>query len=64
MIKQEYRLIQDEDSHWYVIPVGEEETFVKWMAAMAGCRHLPAHFDPIRVDGPHTVAFTGWREET
>ncbi len=58
----EYRLIQDDNGAWYVIPLGEERTFVHWQAAMRGERHMPGHFEPRQVDGPHSVAFREWRE--
>jgi hypothetical protein len=61
----EHRLIQDDDGHWYIIPVGHEQVFQRWVDAMTkGSRHLPANFEPVQVDGPHTVVFMGWREMT
>ncbi len=58
----EFQLIQDDDSNWYVIPAGHEQVFQHWLAYMEGKRRKPNHFEPIRVDGPHRVVFTGWRE--
>lgn len=61
---QEYRLVWDENSNWYVIPVGEETTFIHWCAAERGERHYPEGFEPCEVSLPENLRFTGWREET
>lgn len=63
--KQEYRLVQDDDGdHWFVIRADEVAVFTHWCAAMRGQRHFPQDFSPVQVDGPHTVVFTGWREDS
>lgn len=61
---QVYRLIQCSGGEWYVIPSDEEVTFLRWCLAKTGKRHMPAHFEPVRVKGPTSVVFGEWREET
>jgi hypothetical protein len=38
-----YRLIQDEDCHWYVIRVGQEQEFDAWQDAMVDCLPWKGH---------------------
>ena len=59
---KEYRLVQDESCHWYVIEVGQEEFFDQWLRSYHGEGVLPPDgFEPDRIDGYHSIAFTGWR---
>lgn len=54
-----YRLIQDDDCHWYIIPAGDEDRFHAWCVAMSEC--LPTgDWEPERVNGPHEVLFDSW----
>lgn len=62
MNNKEYRMIQDDDGHWYIIPAGEEKTFYKWLDFRLGLRRKPANFEPIAVDGPHAVKFEKWNQ--
>lgn len=57
-------LIQDNDSHWYVIPVVRRDDFYQWETAMESCEDWPHDWEPQRVQGPHTVQFTEWKETT
>lgn len=59
-----YRMIQDEECHWYVIRVGQVEEFNLWQDAMAECEKWDSFdFNDVRVNGPHTVTFPEWKEE-
>lgn len=59
-----YRMIQDEECHWYVIRVGQVEEFNQWQDAMADCEKWDGFdFNDVRVNGPHTVTFREWKEE-
>jgi hypothetical protein len=60
-----YRLVCDNDAHWYVIHVREEPEFLRWVDATE--RNLDWEgkvFDLCRVDGPHSIVFPTWQEET
>jgi len=57
-----HRLIQDCDGHWYVIRVGLEAEFEKWVERQATCSSPGSaiDFSDARVDGPHVVSFDHW----
>ncbi len=56
------RLIQDEDSHWYVIPVSEVARFYEWDRAVANNTSFGGTgFDSNMVDGPHSVTFPSYK---
>jgi len=55
-----FRLIQDDDGHWYVIDVGNEAAFYAWCAAMQECV-ATGDYEPKRVNGPRDVVFDSWR---
>ncbi len=59
------KLIQDESSHWYLIPVELEQEFYHWMDAMdeGGMEWNGYDFDYCRIDGPHRLVITAWEEE-
>lgn len=58
-----YRLIDDDDGHWYVILVSEEKAFQKWLdAGPYWTKYKGKDFNECRVDGPHRVVFDSWRE--
>lgn len=54
-----FRLIQDDDGHWYVIDVGDEAAFYAWCSAMSECEPT-GDYEPERVNGPHDVVFDSW----
>lgn len=62
--KQAFRLIQDNDGHWYIIKAGEVQIFGRWLDAMEGRRHMPADFSPVRVDRPESVRFCEYWESS
>lgn len=62
--KQAYRMVRDDDSHWYVIKEDELPIFYHWQEAMVGRRHMPANFNPIRIDGPESVRFCEYWEHS
>lgn len=59
-----HRLIQDDDSHWYVIPVDRTDTFREWVRACELNKPMECDidFDMLRVDGPHVVTFDKWED--
>lgn len=62
--ERRYRLIQDEDGHWYVIRVDETEKFEAWVAAGPYWDgYVGKDFGDLMVNGPHTVSFPTWSEE-
>lgn len=54
-----YRMIQDDDCHWYVIDVRDEARFHRWCEAMESCEPT-GDWEPERVNGPHEVIFDSW----
>lgn len=62
--RQAYRLVQDDDGHWYIIRADELAIFNHWEEAMNGRRHMPANFEPKAIDGPHNLRFCDYWEET
>ena len=54
-----YRLISDDDGHWYVIKASEVNAFNEWVNAMNECEEIPdVDFEPDRLSGsPSNVTF-------
>ncbi len=59
---ESYEMIQDGDSHWYVIPVNRRADFQRWERAMWNCDDWKEDWQPRRVNGTHTVQFKEWSE--
>jgi hypothetical protein len=57
-----WRLIQDNDCHWYVIQVRDVDSFYEWVAAQEQCEECEWCFEDNRVNGPHCVMFESWAE--
>lgn len=58
-----FRLIQDDDCHWYVIRVDQAAEFHEWEQAMIDCDEWHGHdFNENRIDGPRDVVFPSWEE--
>ena len=63
-----FRLIQDQDCHWYLIPSDKVEEFCWWVDAITYCEEfeyikpeltdllsrLP-DFNSMRINGPHQI---------
>ena len=55
-----FRLIQDQDCHWYLIPSDKVEEFYWWIDAITYGEDtdllstLP-DFDSMRINGPHQI---------
>ncbi len=63
-ISVRYRMIQDEDCHWYVIRTDQVAEFNLWQDAMARCEKWDGFdFSESQVNGPHMVSFLEWRQE-
>lgn len=59
-----FRLIQDDDGHWYVIRLSEVESFYQWIAAAPYWEGYEGpRFDDRMVSGPHCVAFPEYTEQ-
>ena len=61
----QFCLIQDNDSHWYVIKADQRETFrqwVEWTENYEEGDYTGPDFNSNRVNGPHTVVFGEWKE--
>ncbi len=58
-----FRLIQDDDCHWYVIRADQSDEFYEWEQAQADCVEWSGHdFNENRVNGPQSVVFDDWKE--
>lgn len=55
-----YRLIQDDDCHWYIIPENFEGKFAQWEGCMVACEPWDDEWEPVPVNGPHVVVFGSW----
>lgn len=59
-----YCLKQDDDCHWYLIPVLRLQNFEEWLAAGPYYEDYEGEeFDSCRIDGPHRLTFTDPKEE-
>lgn len=62
--KNHYRLIQDDDCHWYVIRLSEVDAFRKWLDAGPYWEGYEGpRFDDQRVNGPASISFPGYAED-
>lgn len=56
-----YRLVRDDDAHWYLIPEGDEEQFRKWVdytVAEEQEHYIGPDYDDCRINGsPSRVTF-------
>lgn len=57
----EYKLVSDDDGHYYVIPADKDDLFDQIIFYNTTDGVLPEWI--IRVNGPHTVVFENWRED-
>ena len=64
MAREMFRLIQDDDCHWYVIPVGFEDKFYQWCGCMVACEPWDEEWEPERINGPHNCIFEKWERAT
>ena len=58
-----HQIVQDNDSHWYLIPVNEHHRFYKFVEAADRGEESDedaAYFDACMFPGPHTLRFTAW----
>jgi hypothetical protein len=59
---QEYRIVDDDHGHFYIIKVDECAIFDKWVSATEGRGHYPAFFEPKEIT-IKDLRFTNWRVE-
>lgn len=50
-------LDQDNDCHWYIVPVQYRDEWADWLNGAAE-DHPPVYATPV--DGPHKVVFERW----
>lgn len=72
--KKPYRLIQDDDAHWYLIPQDLRGEFESWLSdhrtysyqefEILQRRPEYINFDECRINGPHTLKIYSWADET
>jgi len=60
--REPMRLIQDNDSHWYIIPAAKVDEFRLWCKAMEDCTAPPSDWEPERINGPHTLNIFDWED--
>lgn len=60
IVDRRYRLVEDDDGHWYCIQVGQEKEFDRWEAAGPYWEGYEGFdFNDVRLDGsPSNVTFT------
>lgn len=59
--KKPYRLIQDDDCHWYLIPYDLQPQFERWVSELQQDDYVD--FADHRINGPHTLKIYSWGEE-
>ena len=55
-----YRLVQDQDAHWYLIPKHAYTLFLDWVEWMElqserECAYIGPDFDGMRIDAPQDI---------
>lgn len=55
-----WRLIQDDDAHWYMIPYEDVDAFHEWVMCPWDKEWTGKTFDDMRVDGPQAVLIKEW----
>ena len=55
----EYRLVMDDDFHWYLIPADKREEALKWFEGEYERSPQPEWME--RIDSPSTVVFPSYR---
>jgi len=58
-----YYLMQDEDSHWYLVPQDREDEFNTLSENEDEWEAFEDEFGGCRIDGPHRLTFTDPRED-
>lgn len=58
-MNDEWVLIQDDDSHWYLIPLYREEYFEQLIDAQDH-DSLSYGFSVYRIDGPRSIVIKSW----
>lgn len=63
MSTKRYCLVQDNDSHWYVIPAAHRDDWSLWLGIDSRDERSwdPPEFAQS-IDGPHSVEFFGYVE--
>lgn len=62
--QQRYRLVSDNDGHWYLIKIKEEAEFDQWVAATCNDEETEFNFDDDRISGsPSMITFTDPKED-
>jgi hypothetical protein len=66
---ERFFLGQDEDTHWYKVPVSQRKYFeqwceLEWEKAGEYAVNMKIDFEAMKVDGPHRMTFTDPVEES
>lgn len=66
--KKPYLLTQDDDCHWYLIPLDVEAEFRDWCKWIEGwingtdSTYEGLDFNDFRINGPHTLKIYSWAD--
>ena len=55
-----YCLSQDDDSHWYIVPLARRDEWEALLITSLGDHGVPDWV--TQIDGPHVLSFTDWEE--
>jgi len=60
-----YRLVSDDDNHYYMVPIPLEEEFYQWVQIpeVMAYKYEGPDWNDYRVNGPHTIVIQEWYEE-
>lgn len=57
-----YCLVQDNDSHWYIIEETLKEAFYKWVDDCENDKSSSYNFVEYRIDSPFNIRFETYKE--
>lgn len=55
-----FRLIQDNDGHWFVIDEEDESAFYDWVKAQENCTTPEQDFSQAMISSPFHIRFPHW----
>lgn len=63
--KRLFKLIEDNDGHWFVIPVDKEDQFWEWVRAQEDCKKWKGDASEFHEVGGHAscIYFTDWQSK-
>jgi hypothetical protein len=60
-----HQMMQDDEGHWYLIPVNQRSRFTNYVAAASRGDESDedvGYFSARSIDGPHAITFREWEE--